>query len=127
MNASEELVSIDASTELVDGETYYVSQTLGNCESETLAITVDEALSSSVFETTALKVYPNPANNVITVTNKNAIENIEVANLLGQKVLSQKVNAESTQIDVSGLAAGTYILNVQLQNGTTTSVKVVKY
>ncbi|KAF2515841.1 T9SS type A sorting domain-containing protein [Flavobacterium salilacus subsp. salilacus] len=126
MNEAEELVSIDAATVLVDGETYYVTQTLENCESETLAITVDEALSTAVFGTTTLKVYPNPANSVITVTNKGIIENIEVANLLGQKVVSQKVNAESTQLDVSALAAGTYILNVQLENGATKSVKIVK-
>ncbi len=127
MNDDEELVSVDATTVLVDGETYYVTQTLGNCESETLAITANEILNTVVFETSSLKVYPNPANAIITVTNNTAIESIEIANLLGQKVLSQKANTESTQVDVSGLAAGTYILNVQLQNGTTTSVKVVKY
>ena len=126
MNDDEELVSVDATTVLVDGETYYVTQTLGNCESETLAITVNEILNTVVFETSSLKVYPNPANAIITVTNNTAIESIEIANLLGQKVLSKRANTESTQVDVSGLAAGTYILSVQSQNGAITSVKIVK-
>ncbi len=126
MNESEELVSIDPTTVLVDEETYYVTQTLGNCESEPLAITVDEELSSVVFEAAALKVYPNPADTMITIADAGMIDKVEAANLLGQTVLSRIVNAETVQLDISALAAGTYILNVQLQNGAVKSVKIVK-
>lgn len=122
----EELVAIDATAELEDGEIYYVSQTVAGCESEPLAITVSENLSTASFSIADLKVYPNPANNVVTIAGKQVIESIELSNMLGQKVLSQKVNADNAQVNVSALAAGTYILNVYGTNGAAASVKLVK-
>ncbi|KAF2507381.1 T9SS type A sorting domain-containing protein [Flavobacterium arcticum] len=118
--------AVDATTVLENGVTYYVSQTLLSCESEMLAITANEVLSTVTHEFSGLKVYPNPANAMITIANVGVIENVKVANLLGQTVLNRTANTETVELNVSSLAAGTYILNVQLQNGATTSVKIVK-
>ena len=125
MNESEELVAVDASTELENDVTYYVSQTVAGCESEVFAIVAEITADAASFSIADLKVYPNPANNIVTIAGKQVIENIEIANMLGQKVLSQKVNADNVQVDVSTLAAGTYILNVYA-DGAAASVKLVK-
>ena len=126
LNAEMEFVAVDATTELVDGNTYYVSQTLENCESEYFAITMDAAMSTPMHNTTALKIYPNPANNLVNITNNNIIENVEVINVLGQNVMSQHANSENVQLNISSLAAGTYILAIYPQNGAVTTVKVIK-
>lgn len=125
-NDSEEFIEIDATTALEDGAEYYVSQTLTNCESELLIITATDLLSSTLFKDTVLQVYPNPATNTITVVNNSSIQSIALHNLLGQKILSQVVYNNTAQLDVTSLAAGTYLLNIHTENGATTSVKIIK-
>ena len=46
-------------------------------------------------------------------------------NLLGQEVISRNINANSTQVDMSQLSAGAYIVNVTVGNAVKT-IKVVK-
>src|SRR5699024_7139407 len=52
---------LPASTSLVDGTTYYVSQTVGGCESGLLAVTVDEqecaCIENPTFVDTSLDTY----------------------------------------------------------------------
>ncbi len=69
--------------------------------------------------------YPNPANNVINLSAQDNIENVAIYNILGQKVVDQNINATSSQINVSGLSTGTYIMKATV-NGTTASYKVIK-
>ena len=66
-------------------------------------------------------VYPNPTNGVLTVhhselTTSNASHfhihhsEFQIANLMGQTVLSGNINAENQQIDVSSLPQGMYFI-----------------
>ena len=64
----------------------------------------------------SFKLYPNPANDLITIesiNNSNTDFEFEIYNLLGSKVLNGK---SSGQIDISHLANGTYILQIQQDN-----------
>lgn len=73
---------------------------------------IDEAVAT---------VYPNPATSVITVnTNTNEEVLVEMFNLVGQKVYSEKV-VNSTKINVANMNAGVYMLKV---NNHTTKVVV---
>ena len=56
--------------------------------------------------------------------NKN-ISSVAVFNLLGQEVLIKAINANQTQIDMSGLKAGTYLVKVTADNQVKT-IKVIK-
>lgn len=56
-----------------------------------------------------LKVYPNPANDILTV--EGTMTSIEVYNTVGQCMLSKQVNG-NTQIDLSGFNNGIYFLRV---------------
>jgi hypothetical protein len=65
---------------------------------------------SSIQEnaTTHLSIYPNPANNVVTVNaNQNTI--VSILNLQG-KVLDQIAVSKGQQIDVSHLSSGVYFI-----------------
>ena len=69
--------------------------------------------------------YPNPTQDVINFTYKDSITEVEVYNLLGQKVLQTVPNATSAAVNVSNLAAGAYL--VKLFSGEFfTTVRVLK-
>ena len=58
-----------------------------------------------------LSVYPNPAINSVTIKfPSDEAGEIQVVNLFGQIVYSEKVNAEQTQVDVSRFATGMYVI-----------------
>lgn len=119
-------IPVNATTELEDGATYYVSQSLNTCESGRLAITVSNSVSRDEFGIADLKVFPNPTRDIITVANNGIITRVAVVNIMGQTVIDRQVNAETVQIDLSDLAGGNYILQVQSE-GAAATIKVIKY
>ncbi len=60
----------------------------------------------------AISIYPNPANNIITLSNITQEYSVSIFNLLGQKVKEQLININKTSIDVSNLTFGTYLLRI---------------
>jgi hypothetical protein len=115
-------VPVDIST-MVTTTTYYVSQSLNNCESAYLTITVDTVLSNDLFESELLSVYPNPASNILYISTKNNIESLRIMNLLGQVILINK-NPIEGQIAVNTLENGAYLLEVKEANKP---IKVVRF
>ncbi len=85
----------------------------------------DASLSTSIVEEANFKYYPNPVNNVLNVSLNQIIDSIEVYNLLGQKVITATPNANQTQLDVSNLTEGAYLVKVT-SNNQTKSFKVLK-
>lgn len=66
------------------------------------------------------QVYPNPASNNIMVTSnkKGQMNQVSIYNILGSKVYSSTVTNDKLNIDVSGLASGTYSLIISGKNGS---------
>jgi hypothetical protein len=112
-------------TLITTGSTYYAVSSAGTCNSAALAVTVTVTLSVGGFDNASFKYYPNPVTDILTVSYSNAISDVVIYNLLGQQVLSVKPNATQTQVDLSGLTAGTYMVKVTSDEVTKT-VKVVK-
>jgi len=71
-------------------------------------------------------LFPNPSTGVFTVTGEN-LKQIEVFDILGQKVTSLQVNGDQTAIDLSGQPAGVYFVNVTDKEGRQCVKKVVKH
>ena len=70
---------------------------------------------------------PNPVEDILTLSNDNLIDNIEVFNILGQRVLGQTVRATDVQLDLSSLQVGTYIMKVSItDNGQIGTYKIIK-
>ncbi len=61
-----------------------------------------------------LSVFPNPANDQITIGGLDAITQYEATliDVSGRTVMNQSVNASANTLDVSALAQGMYVLNV---------------
>lgn len=114
------------STVLVSGTTYYASQTVNGCESNTrLAVTAGINLGIDDFETIVFKYYPNPVSNMLNLVASETINSVEIFNLLGQRVFSKKMDAMQEQLDFSQLPKGTYILKATIGN-VIKNVKIVK-
>ena len=117
---------LPSSTVLVSGTMYYASQTLNGCESMTrLAVTAGVDLRTPGFEMSNLRYYPNPVQNILTVEYAEGIEAIQIYNMLGQLVYNRATNSAKVTIEMTGLAAGNYIMQVKV-NGITKNVKVIK-
>ncbi len=69
--------------------------------------------------------YPNPSTTVINVSAQDNIERVAIYNILGQKVVDQNINATSSQIDVSNLVTGAYLMDVSV-NGRSATYKIIK-
>ncbi len=85
----------------------------------------DASLSSNSFDNANFKAYPNPVKDVLNISYATEISSVSVINMIGQEVLSKNINATSSQVDMSQLSAGTYIVNVTLGD-TIKTLKVVK-
>lgn len=82
-------------------------------------------LSTTDFDSSSLSFYPNPAKDRIIFSSKNTIENITLYNLVGQKVLYQKVYNTEIELDISHLSVGTYIAKCN-DNEKSKSLKISK-
>lgn len=121
-------VTLPLTTVLVDGTTYYASQTINNIESkDRLAVTAKTkgSLSTDDFDFANFKFYPNPVKHYLSINHKETIENIEVFSLSGKSVLSKKINSTAAEIDLSTLSSGMYILNVK-SDGKEKAIKFIK-
>lgn len=83
-------------------------------------------LTTRKFEIEGLTIYPNPTNDVIKVaTQHQTISVVELFDITGKKLISEKPQSLAFQIDASHLVAGVYILKLSTPNGFVTK-KVIK-
>ena len=66
--------------------------------------------------TVGFNYYPNPANDQINLSAVENIKEVNVFNLLGQQVMSEQPLNNTTQLNLSTLPMGTYIVKVQVDN-----------
>lgn len=116
---------VDTTAELEDGMVYYAVAYDGDCASEVFSVTVSEALSEAEVTSAVFNYYPNPVNDILTITFKEDITAVTVYNLLGQPVMERATNADKVQLNMASLSAGTYIVR-GVSGSKTQSFKVVK-
>ncbi|WP_264558059.1 T9SS type A sorting domain-containing protein [Flavobacterium sp. N1718] len=85
----------------------------------------DASLTAPGFDADSFLAYPNPVTTVLNLSYTKNISNVAVFNLLGQQVLAKAVSATATQMDMTPLAAGTYLVKVTV-DGAVKTLKVVK-
>ncbi|MFM6984234.1 MAG: PKD domain-containing protein [Chitinophagaceae bacterium] len=91
------------------------------CISKQLTVTsIEEDLSSA-----GIAVYPNPSFGQLTVVSANLIETIDVYNSIGQRVMNMKSGNTREVLNIEGLSAGVYTLEVQTEKGRT-QIKINK-
>lgn len=123
--------SLNASYPVMEGHhyaqsgTYAVSLTVSNsCDSITLNKQVFVQPTTGINELAGqegfIRIFPNPATNQVTIQAKGErkLERVAIYNLLGQKIKMVNINdAKSYQLDVTGLASGSYNLMIYTDKG----------
>ena len=115
-----------SATFTADGtSTYYIMVEGFGTATGTFEMTVACVLSNEDFNNNTFTAYPNPVRDILNISYTSEISSVRVINMIGQEVISRNINATSTQVDMSELSAGTYIVNVTVGDSVKT-LKVVK-
>ena len=73
-----------------------------------------------------IKIYPNPANQIVNINSLNNIKDINIFNVIGQKVLSfNNLNTDNYEINISSLIKGIYFIEV-IDNNNKILKKLIK-
>ncbi|WP_298221956.1 T9SS type A sorting domain-containing protein [Flavobacterium sp.] len=87
--------------------------------------TIISNLGVADFTFNDLKCFPNPVKNTLSVSNTASIDAIEITSILGQIMISKKVNELQTEIDLRLLANGVYFVKVTA-SGQEKTIKIIK-
>ena len=73
---------------------------------------------TSVNETSFLetKMYPNPVDNVLTISADEDIQQISIYNILSVKVMEMTLNNKEAVLDLSNLESGMYLIEILGKN-----------
>jgi len=95
----------------------------GQDSSDPYEITVQIELPLAIENDFILKVYPNPATEIIYIkSDNNSFVKAELQSLSGQKI---PLTVIDSSIKISGISTGVYILNLRTEKGQTISKKVL--
>ncbi|AWH84056.1 hypothetical protein HYN59_02545 [Flavobacterium album] len=116
---------LPATTALTDNTTYYAINQDGSCMSEPLAVTVSQLAGINEFGMQGVRAYPNPVNDIYTITYTEPISTLSVYNMLGQPLATSQNGTASVQVNMAPYAQGTYF--IKLTSGVkAATLKVVK-
>ncbi len=121
------IVEVDIVSVGGTGNTVSSTFKVDNISMGAVATEEDElSVKNVAVETALVKVYPNPANDVINVSNAvNAIEKVVITDMNGRVVKSVVLGVNEAQINISDLSKGVYFLQAT-SNGASVTEKIVK-
>jgi hypothetical protein len=70
-------------------------------------------------------VSPNPANDIVLITDKQGITNVELHNITGQLLLSETVSTSAHELYLQNFAEGIYFIKVTHSNGMSSVKKLL--
>ena len=73
-----------------------------------------------------IKAYPNPVRDIFNIEAQAKIKSVKVYDVAGKQILTKDLNDVKSQIDFSRFGAGVYVVTTLLEDGTSTSTKVIK-
>lgn len=88
-----------------------------------------DQLSVPSLEATHFQLYPNPVKEMVYIqsTSTETLSSIRLFNILGKEVLQlNNIQSNATQINLSGLPSGIYLMELTSESGTSSTQKVVK-
>jgi len=97
--------------------------TFGQVEDYTLNI---GTLAVSEVSKNGIKAYPNPVKDIFNIEAQGKIKSVKVYDVTGKQLLTKDLNEVKSQIDFSKFNAGVYVVTTLLEDGTSTSTKVIK-
>lgn len=95
-------------------------------EMEDYTVNIVSNMAVSDVSKNGIKAYPNPVKDIFNIEAQGKIKTVEVYDVTGKQLLTKELNEAKSQIDFSRFNAGVYIVTTLLENGTSTSTKVIK-
>jgi len=116
-----------ATSRLIQGTYYWLYATDAyGIHSDAYPVYIDFKNTIEENSKDEVKIYPNPANDLITIQTKGTGTcSIEITKLNGQIVLKKNLTGKNSQIDISGFQKGVYILTVRSEDLIRTE-KIIK-
>jgi len=99
-------------TPVEDDTTYWVTQTVNGCESAATGIFVEQ-LRTSDINNTEFAYWPNPVKDKLNFDGKEMVQSVQVFDMSGRLLMNQQSATGITQLDVTVLSKGTYIVKAQ--------------
>jgi hypothetical protein len=97
----------------------------GNIGSTTAQVTVDDTLSVESLELAkAIKLYPNPTNNILYIDSKVTLEQIDLFDLSGKKLLFKENDLE--RVSLKDFSEGIYLIQLTSINGERLTKRIIK-
>jgi len=83
-------------------------------------------LTSQISKDKSIRLYPNPAEDKLTVRSQHEIQEIEIMSITGRKMnmYNTILSGNTKELNISHLSAGTYIVKLKV-NDLWTNVKLV--
>lgn len=69
------------------------------------------------IEKDKIKIYPNPAKDLLNINSNNEIQSIKIFNILGKELSFIEVNNKDYKMDLSDFQAGFYLISTKTENG----------
>lgn len=109
------------------GTTNYLNPCSGASFGQAEEYTVNVIALAAVSEASKVnaKLYPNPVKDVATLEASSKIKSVNVYDASGKLVLTYQMNAVKTQLDLSRLVPGIYLVKFDTEKGTQ-SLKIIK-
>jgi hypothetical protein len=110
-------------------QTITISYTKGSITKiTTIDVTVNDETGIAETQLSNIKISPNPVTNTLHIELANLVHNatLTLFDISGKAVLSQAINGDSAQINMSSLSAGTYILRLVENGKTNVGVQIIK-
>ncbi|GGE30540.1 fibronectin type III domain-containing protein [Psychroflexus planctonicus] len=82
-------------------------------------------ISTIDFDSANFTYYPNPVKTSLTIEAQNNVEQVEVFNVLGQRVITQRPNQTNPRLDMNTLESGVYLMKVSI-NGANKTFQIIK-
>lgn len=80
-------------------------------------LTIDTTLGLAQMQENDFKLFPNPANNEVTIQSTSPLKTVVILDLLGHELVRKQISSTiSEKIDISFLHKGLYILNAATNN-----------
>ncbi|WP_323789221.1 T9SS type A sorting domain-containing protein [Psychroserpens sp.] len=111
-------VDFNSGSELITAQGYK-DIFLMRLDNEVLGIQ-EESLENS------LNIYPNPVSNDLFIKAKSVLQNLNIYNIEGQLIYSAYLNNYKSEIDLSHLTTGVYLLKVYAKDGLTMTRRLIK-
>jgi endoglucanase len=104
---------------------FLITSNLGDVYVDNIYLHKNTILANQSFSASNIKMYPNPATNVVNIEALSNIEKVSVYNMLGQEVMAKNNTSQTVVLDVANLQSGIYIVKTVI-DGVVSSSRFVK-